>query len=46
MLEDKEAGFSRDVVMATLRKRFESETFKKMFPSHRTRNLCPVTKRS
>ena len=30
MLEDREGELSRDVVMATVRKRFESEVFQKL----------------
>ena len=37
MLEDKEDGFSREVVMTTVRKRFESEAFKKLLPSRRNK---------
>ena len=37
MLEDKEGGFSREVVMTTVRKRFESEAFKKLLPSRRNK---------
>ena len=37
MLEDKEGGFSREVVITTVRKRFESEAFKELLPSRRNK---------
>ena len=37
MLEDKEGGFSREVVITTVRKCFESEAFKELLPSRRNK---------
>ena len=37
MLEDKESGFSREVVMTTVIKLFESGAFKKLLPSSRNK---------
>ena len=37
MLEDKDGGFSPEIVMTTVRKRFESEAFKNLLPSRRNK---------